>query len=280
MGSKPEFAHVLLNGKKIHIDVYPNTADMPVILFIPGMGCYAGLYAEFLGALADSGFTVIGIDPPGLGRSDGPRGRFEFHEVVDCVSVIISHAAARFSERIGVLGSSLGGTYALYATLNESRIKSTFCHGAMDISQDLHIPTRFPAIVQFLVRYFRGAARIISKLPVPLKVLVNWNHVVESQNLLRSIKNDPLMVWYYSMGSWISFVDYRPGKEFKELSTPLTIVTGESDLLFPPSHCAKLAEKISSQGALLQIVPGGHFLPMEYLPAFLPVVVGWFAKTL
>jgi pimeloyl-ACP methyl ester carboxylesterase len=280
MKRKPESDFILSNHKKLHIDVYDSGVDKPVILFIPGMGCYAGLYETFLELLSVRGFNIIGIDPPGLGRSEGRRGSFTFGEVMAGISEAVSYAAARFNARIGVFGTSLGGTYALYASLGDERIRSALCHGAMDISQDLHIPTRFPAIFRFSMKHFSGIARLIPEVPVPLRILVNWNDVVDSSLILQNIRKDALMVWQYSLGSWLSFPDHHPARELRDLTTPLIIVTGSRDRLFTPAHCAKLAKKISRYGASLEVLSGGHFLPLEYIDEILPVTVKWFEKTL
>jgi len=271
---------VQANGKKIHMDIYETDKSHPVVLFIPGMGCYAGLYGDFLRLLAERGFNVIGMDPPGHGRSEGRRGIFTFSEVMGGISDVVSYATERYNSRIGILGSSLGGTYALYASMNDDRIKSAMCHCGMDISKDLHVPTRMPTIIRLLTRHFRDGAHLFSRMPVPLRILVNWHHVVDSSKLLETIKRDKLMVWHYSLGSWLSFMDYNPVKGLKDLSRPLKIIVGDRDRLFTPAHCRELAKKISPKGSQLEIIPGGHFLLHEYIPETLPVVVKWFKETL
>jgi len=267
-------------GKSLHLDVYEAGGNKPVVVFIPGMGCYAGLYDGFLRLLAEKGFNVIGMDPPGLGRSEGRRGMFTFGEVMDGILSTVTYAAERFNARIGIMGSSLGGTYALYASLNDDRIRSAMCHCAMDIARDLHVPTRMPFAIKLLTRHFRGVARLVSRMPVPLRALVNWNHVVDSGELLEAIKRDRLMVWHYSLGSWLSFIDYYPARELGELSTPLKIIVGDRDRLFPPAYCGGLAKRISLEGSRFEVIPGGHFLLHESVPATLPVVVKWFKETL
>jgi alpha-beta hydrolase superfamily lysophospholipase len=262
----------------VHVDIYEGNG--PVILFIPGMGCYAGIYGEFLEQFSSRGFTVIGIDLPGHGRSGGLRGRFCFSNVIEAVSDLAAYAEARFNDRIGLMGTSLGGTYALYAALHESRIRAVLCHNAMDITTDLHVPTRFPILTRFMISCMRPAARLISWLPIPLRVLVDWSKVIDDPALMATLLRDPLMVWTYTLGSWASFLDYAPKTNLNRMETPVKIVVGMNDRLFPPEFCRSLSRRIGRNGAIFEVIPGGHALPLESLPALIHVAADWFEQKL
>ena len=228
------------------MDIYTAGDSKQVILFIPGMGCYSGIYSDFLKGLAGYGFTVIGIDLPGHGRSEGPRGRFTFSNVMDALFDLVTYAGSRFNDQIGLMGTSLGGTYALYAAMHDTRIKAVLCHDAMDISSDLHIPSRFPGIARFMIRYMKFTARIFPGFPIPLRGLIDWHKVVESPELLKKLIHDPLMVWVYALGTWTSFLDYIPDMDFSEIRIPVKIVVGSDDRIFTPEYCG-LAEKENRQ---------------------------------
>ncbi|TAL35008.1 MAG: alpha/beta hydrolase [Spirochaetes bacterium] len=279
MSQQKRFETVQSNGKTLHIDVYEADTANPVIIFIPGMGCYAGIYEEFLSGLAGEGFTVIGVDLPGHGRSSGARGVFTFDEIMTAISDIVSYSIDRYHERVGLMGSSLGGTFALYAAMHEKRLKAVLCHDAMDISRDLPVPARFPRVIRFLTR-LRFLADLMPRLPVPLRLLVNWSHVVESPLMLDSIIQDKNMVWYYSLGSWNSFLAYRPSGELGRISVPLKIIVGDRDLLFTPVHCKKIAERIGMSGAPVEVLKGGHALPLEKISRTIDVSRRWFKEKL
>jgi lysophospholipase len=114
---KKSAASIQSQGKTLHLDLYEVHHGKPAIIFIPGMGCHASIYEEFLRGLAEQGFNVIGLDLPGHGRSSGRRGVFTFSEVMSAVSEVVTYATDRYSDRIGLMGSSLGGTFALYVDL-------------------------------------------------------------------------------------------------------------------------------------------------------------------
>jgi pimeloyl-ACP methyl ester carboxylesterase len=268
------------NGKKLHIDLYQIGKEMPVVLFIPGMGCYAGIYGDFLKRLSGCGFNVIGIDLVGHGRSEGKRGTFTFREVMLNISDCAAYARFYFNDRIGLMGSSLGGTYALYAAMFDGLLKSVLCHNAMDISTDLYIPTRFPGVTRLMLNHARFIASLFSILPIPLRILVDWLKVVDNPSLLKKLKSDSLMVWTYSLGSWVSFLDYKPTRTLKEIQIPVKIIVGSEDRLFPPSYCRTLSGRIGTNGIPCEIIQGGHALPLESIPDLLPATVRWFENSL
>jgi pimeloyl-ACP methyl ester carboxylesterase len=271
---------IVTNGTSIHLDIYESDRSLPAVVFIPGMGCYAGIYGEFLRSLASRGFNVVGVDLPGHGRSGGGRGVFTFAEIMTCISDVVTYAAKSFKGSTGLMGSSLGGTYALYAAMQDARLKAVLCHNAMDIARDLHVPTRFKRIVGFSARRLRSVARMASRLPVPLRAIVDWKDVVESRDLMDSLKSDGRMVWRYSLGSWMSFLDYRPQAGFRDIRAPVKIIVGEGDRLFPPDYCKALAERIGERGASFQILQGRHALPMEHVPDTVAVARAWFHEKL
>jgi lysophospholipase len=265
-------------GKKLHLDIYTAGGSEQVILFIPGMGCYTGIYADFLKGLAGYDFTVIGIDLPGHGRSEGPRGRFSFGDVIEAVSNLITYAGSRFNDQIGLMGTSLGGTYALYAAMSEIRLKAVLCHDAMDISSDLHLPARFPGIMRLMIPYMKFTARLFPGLPISLRILVDWHKVVEDPDLLNSLINDPHMVWTYTLGTWASFLNYVPNADLSEICIPVKIVVGSEDRIFTPQYCLSLSRMIGKDGACFEVIPGGHALTLECIPSFVPIAALWFRE--
>lgn len=266
-------------GKTLHLDLYEIDRANRTIVFIPGMGCHAGIYGEFLSALAGHGFNVIGADLPGHGRSAGKRGVFTFDEVMTAVSDVVTYAAGRYGDRVGLMGSSLGGTFALYAATCEPRLKAILCHNVMDISADLHVATRYPVFFRFLIQRLRFLADFLPWLPVPLRILVDWNNVVERKGLLRALLRDDTMVWYYSLGSWNSFLDY-PRVDFSTIAPPVKIIVGREDRLFPPEYCREIAARVGKHGAEFEIVDGGHMLPLEAAATTTAIAARWFDEKL
>jgi len=57
----------------VHCEIYEHCVDSPVLLFLPGIGTYAELYAQMLCSLPQQGFNVVATDPQGHGYSGGER---------------------------------------------------------------------------------------------------------------------------------------------------------------------------------------------------------------
>jgi pimeloyl-ACP methyl ester carboxylesterase len=251
------------NGIMIRILVIEKNKDLPVIIFIPGMGCYSDIYFPFLKDLSDKGFNIISIDLDGHGYSEGNRGCFTFDNIISTISNVISYAIANYSDNIGLMGTSLGGTYVLYTGLSDKRIKSLLCHCAMDVSKDLHVPTRYPIFIKILLK-LRFFAYVLPDIPLPLRLIVNWSNVVDGNKiLLKELYADKKMTWYYTLKSWNSFLDYNIKLSTSELSIPFKLVVGENDLLFPPSYLNLLLNSIDKSNKLVIVKNGGHFLPFN-----------------
>jgi alpha-beta hydrolase superfamily lysophospholipase len=271
---------IISNNKRLHLDIYESKGAKKVILFLPGMGCYAGIYRGFLFNLASHGFNVVGIDLAGHGRSEGMRGEFTFDEIMQNVSDLISYALASFSHEVGLMGSSLGGTFALYAALNDRRPKAFLCHNVMNIASDLHVPTRIPTLIKLLAGPMRHYARPFHRFPTPLRMIVDWLKVVDDPAILNQLKQDKYMVWNYSLGSWASFLDHTPRIQMKALQNPLKVVVGSNDRIFPPVYCQNLSRRIGPKGASFETVTGGHALPLERAPVLAGVAARWFSDYL
>jgi pimeloyl-ACP methyl ester carboxylesterase len=268
------------NGINIRILVIEKRKLLPVIIFIPGMGCYSDIYFPFIKDLSDRGFNIISIDLDGHGYSEGGRGNFRFNNIISTVSSVVSYAIANYSDNIGLMGTSLGGTYALYTGLSDNRIKSLFCHCAMDISKDLHVPTRYPILFKILLK-LRFFAYILPDIPLSLRFIVNWSNVVDGNKiLLKELYADNKMTWYYTLKSWNSFLDYNIKLSTNALSIPFKLVVGENDLLFPPSYCNLLLNSIDKSNKLVIIKNGGHFLPFNKKDELIKLAVNWFSNSL
>lgn len=253
---------VMSHGFNLHVEVFEAACSAATVVFIPGMGCHSGIYEPFLLALASRGCNVVTVDLPGHGRSSGARGVFTFEQVMSAVQDVVTYAMQRLDAPLHLLGTSLGGTFALYAALRDPRVAGVVCHGAMDIATDLQVATRWPRVAQWALRHFGFVARLAPGLPIPLKWIVDWRDVVDSPQLLRRLERDPLMVWRYALGSWGSFLDY-PRQDLSRADRPVTILVGRRDRLFTPQHCRELAARIGRDGASLVLLDGGHALPLE-----------------
>lgn len=82
-----------------------------VICLVHGLGEHAGRYQHVARHLNQCGWSVVGYDHRGHGRSPGPRGGLRrdddlLHDLAAVIDLIRQHHAG---QRLGVLGHSMGG---------------------------------------------------------------------------------------------------------------------------------------------------------------------------
>jgi dipeptidyl aminopeptidase/acylaminoacyl peptidase len=124
----------------------PGAADGPPR---PGVLCLGGAdsYAEelyFFGAraLVDRGAVVMTVDTPGRGvalRRDGLHACAAYEEPTSRALDVLAARPEVDADRIGVVGSSLGGYYAPRLAAADERVKALVCWCAcFDVLEDLY----------------------------------------------------------------------------------------------------------------------------------------------
>lgn len=124
-GFEVSYDQVISNGKRIRI--ISTTPDLkkpaPTIFWIGGIGAYsmdgdyAGIpYGNIMGPLAKQGYTIIRIDKPGQGDSEGPA----YLDLLFDTELDAYRQALRLAktfpfvdkDRIAIVGHSMGGAFA------------------------------------------------------------------------------------------------------------------------------------------------------------------------
>jgi alpha-beta hydrolase superfamily lysophospholipase len=275
-------------GTPLHLAIYDKSPDAPTLIFIHGMSMHAGAYidtipgADFLGALSSQGLTVIALDLQGHGRSGGPRGLFTYKDLMGNISRAVDYALEHYSDRIGVTGTSMGGILSFYAALTDKRIKSAVCHCVLDL--------RNSSSIFYLKRHFwfqrlsgiiRPLCRLIPWLSLPTVSYLEPRHVFDNIENVQYIIKDPLCTWSYRCSSWISvFLDPSNKPSIEAQETPVRIIVGENDKLFPSAYTRTFYERLRCTKDLV-IVPGvRHLLPQEHINITVPLAAEWFLRTL
>ncbi|MGL4464452.1 MAG: alpha/beta hydrolase, partial [Planctomycetia bacterium] len=99
----------------------PDAEPLGVALVLPFTAGHVRPMLPITAALAAAGFHAVALDPPGHGRSDGPRGVFTMPGLFDSLRRVVDelhdeHRAAPLT----VVGSSWGGDLALLFALWEA----------------------------------------------------------------------------------------------------------------------------------------------------------------
>ncbi|MFQ6090492.1 MAG: alpha/beta hydrolase, partial [Candidatus Bipolaricaulia bacterium] len=183
----PEEARVATGSGELHLDIYPHGGHRPLLYLHPA-GCYAGMFQEQLGRLAEAGFTVVALDLPGHGRS-GRKGDFDLLQAARSILEVGEWIAKEFGERPGLLGTSLGGVIGSYAlVLDDGEIfPAAVLHSPAATPEEVRRYSRFPRLFASLLKPYHwvgehlveplppGVRRLLAplgpgrlKLPIPL----------------------------------------------------------------------------------------------------------------
>lgn len=104
----------------------PDHTSSRVPGLVLGHGFAAVHYPKMIHYLTSLGYGVLDFDFRGYGLSGGDRGHVVPHEQVLDLQAAITYVAQRPEidpERIGVIGSSLGGTVAIMEAADDQRVK-------------------------------------------------------------------------------------------------------------------------------------------------------------
>ena len=80
------------------------------------------------GLLARRGYQFLGVDRPGHGLSDGPRGDCTVEEAIAVTDAAIEHARTQWGHPVVLMGSSLGGLLAMFAVLHGLQPDAAVAH--------------------------------------------------------------------------------------------------------------------------------------------------------
>lgn len=244
---------------RVHVDVYPATStdDHPIrgtVVFVGGLSNHALGSASFEHELSKRGWNVVGLDLRGHGRSSGRRGDFSITMMLEDVAAAGAYAKERFGKElpVAVMGSSLGGFYALCAA---NAIDGFACA----ISHWIYLPNE--AITQKDAR-MRPIALLLDKLfprlRLPTRSVANWDGVCEDAELRQRCFDDPLMVWRYSARALASGFRYAPARPLTELRIPHLVLIGERDTMTPMPYTKRIYEQLVGEKEWVVIPEAGH----------------------
>ncbi len=118
----------LISGDRKKLFLCEWKADEPskgVVCLIHGLGEHCGRYTHVAAKLAEAGYSVIALDLPGHGKSQGKRGHIRSYKILQQdIGMLIGEAARRYPNIPCYLyGHSLGGNLVLnYAFSNDPRL--------------------------------------------------------------------------------------------------------------------------------------------------------------
>jgi alpha-beta hydrolase superfamily lysophospholipase len=269
-------ARIAVPGGEVHLDIYPAPDTAPVrgtVVFVGGLSAHALLYADFQHHLSERGWNVVALDVRGHGRSSGRRGDFTMEMVIEDMRATAAYARERFSGPLVLMGSSLGGFYAL---LGANAIEDF----DLAVSHWIFLP-QFPVTskdarvkpVALLLN------RLVPSLRISTKLVAEWDHVADSAILRQRCFDDPLMVWKYSVRALAGGIAYTPARPLTSLRCPHLVVIGTNDQMTPLAYTQRIFDMLEGDKKLVTIAGAGHMGGLvEHQDAMLNAVDGWLTE--
>ncbi len=238
---------------RVHVDVYPahGTARGSVV-FVGGLSNHALGSASFEHALSQRGWNVVGVDLRGHGRSSGRRGDFTIPMVLEDLAAAGAYAKDRFGGPVAIMGSSLGGFYALCAANAVEGFDVAVSHW-------IYLPNE--PITKKDAR-MRPLALLLDKVAPGLRLstlnVADWNGVTEDPELRQKCFDDPLMAFRYTARALASGFTYQPERPLTKLRIPHLVVLGEHDTMTPLPYTERIFGMLEGDKEWRTIPNAGH----------------------
>lgn len=276
-----EAAEVRSDGVLLHLDVVvPEGSPRATVVFIPGTAVYGLIFADFLAALADAGLNVVSVDPRGHGLSRGKRGSYTIPDLVTDARAAVRYARERFGGPIFIAGSSQGGIAAFYTAATAEDLAGAICHNIADLGD----PSKFeltdrPRLARALEGLVKRAAAVAPEAGLNMQLyfhLLSRKH----QRVKDLLAADPLTVKVVRLKTLASLSSAELETPVEKIRTPVLILHGERDRIFPLSYIERLHRRLTCPKRLL-VYPGvNHFLITEHASRVAPDVARWIDTTL
>jgi len=236
------------SGTRIALSIYD--AQGPCVIFIPGTMTHPLFYDDFLAALAEKGFRVIGIHLVSHGKSPREKKIYTFADMIQNVRDTVSFCAKNFDGPVFVMGSSQGSILALAAAASDLRIKAVFPHNMfIPALRETIVITRFPKFLKYVHPVFlflmKIGAKLFPRLPIPVGAYLDVRKISSSQQIMDRYFFDPIGLTQYPLSFLYSlFSADMTAATDGGIQCPLVIITSTGDPLFPYSYVRQVYEKI------------------------------------
>tara|TARA_B100000927_G_scaffold291157_1_gene292150 strand:+ start:1044 stop:1982 length:939 start_codon:yes stop_codon:yes gene_type:complete len=253
---------ITVGGSSVHLRVLRANRDAPTAVFIPGTATYVMCYAEFLHALYRAGMNVVGIDPRGHGQSDGLRGHYTVHSVMEDAEHAIQYSKQNFSGPVHLIGSSQGGITALYLATKGVSVDSVVCQNIADLTaKEVTNLSRFPWLGRLGKPLLKLFARVIPRARIPIHSYLSLYKVRVKHfgNARRFMQEDPLALEHITLSTLASLVSAHLPKPLSTLEVPVFVFQGDADEIFPVAYTQRLVDALGSSKKEFKVYPNrGH----------------------
>jgi alpha-beta hydrolase superfamily lysophospholipase len=229
----PQATAVVLHGLVAGID--------PLMAARPGVDPFERLAAE--------GLAVAALDWPGHGRSGGRRGVLSYRAAMAAVGAAVDLAVDRWPTPVGLVGTGLGGTLALYGGIEDRRVQAVVAQGPVDLRDVVTVPTRaglrsLPTVAARLRRRLPpGVAR---RTPVSARLLVGRFDLAGDPATAEALWRHPQAVRRYPLEPLASLLLEPADKpDVAAARAPTLLAAGDADPLQQPGGLQRVAARLA-----------------------------------
>ena len=242
----------LTDGRELHGLEWSITGNMPTIVIAHGINEHIGRYAHVAAALNERGFSAIGFDHRGHGRS-APEGKRtsnerQFDHFVDDYLEAIQFVADRTGRKPVALGHSMGGLVAARAALRQqAKLDALILSGPA-----LMIPFGMPDAVRKVVLALSGG---LSFLKVSDGALDGLSRDPEVRKQFESDPlciNDPIRL---GIASQLYINAEKTRARAEEITLPLLVMCGVADKICDPEGAREFVKRAASTDKMLILWP-------------------------
>ena len=258
----------------IHCEVFEHDANAPLLIFVPGISTYAGLYSALLYHLQHQGFNVVGVDLRGHGHSGGERGTYTVEQTTSDLSAVVDHFESRFSGPTLLFGYSIGAPLALAAAEHDERIQALLCH-------TLFVSEHAPDLLHLWGwHWLNHLSFFLPHIRLPLQRLFHLQDLIPERRYRSLIAEDPLLVSAYPISTLASVFNRRTRIMREQCGFHAAIVSGTDDELVPFSYLERVVEKSIHPLELIAIPNGNHMIPFWEPQRLASIAADWFSSHL
>lgn len=216
------------------------------VVIIHGLGEHIGRYERLVNLLVNEGYSVIGFDLPGHGKSSGKRGHTSIEDVLNVIDEITKETNSFI-----LFGHSLGGLISIrYTETRPNRVKKLIVS-----SPALHLEPKKSQLLML---------RIFSFLMPSLTIGngIDPNLLSRSKEAVQKYLSDPLVHDRISIKlgeSMIKNVELAH-EQSGRIICPTAILIGTCDKVTPPVGAKSFHEKLNCRKLLKEFEGGYHEL--------------------
>jgi alpha-beta hydrolase superfamily lysophospholipase len=216
----------------------PDKRLKAVVILVHGLGEHTGRYARVGQAFAASGYSLVGFDLRGHGRSGGPRGHApKYESLLDDLADFLAQMKVRYPKKpMFLYGHSLGGNLVLNFVLR----RKPKVQGVIATAPWLEVAYELPAARVALARAINRILPAFSQASGLETAALSHDVRVVDAYVRDPLVHDRISVrlfsGMYESGLWAS-------EHAADFPLPLLLMQGTADRLVSPRAARSFAER-------------------------------------